>query len=254
MKAFISNKGFLFTAGLAFVFLLWLAISLSQGPANLIFPSPASTIGKLGELLGGSYVPRSLGMSILRTLEGFGISFAAALVLGSISGQIKPLQTFLKPLFIVLKSAPTAAFVFLFLVLVGSARAPIFVVILLAFPILYESVVAGFNALPPELLWASRIDSASKWRVLTRIKIPLAGPYIILGLVSSFALSFKTEIMAEIVTGSTGMGLGSAIRYYRNESPTDLTPIFAIALLAILVVIAFDGLSFLTKRILGVKD
>lgn len=239
---------------MALVFLLWLFISLSQGPGNLIFPSPIDTFRVTGELLSSSYIYQCLGMTLLRTLEGFAIAFALALLLGSFAGEFPYLQRFFKPLTLVFKSAPTAAFVFLFLMLSGTSRAPIWIVGLLAFPILYEAVVAGYNAVPRQLVYASRVDGASRLRRLVRIKIPLSIPYFVLGVISSFALSFKTSIMAEIVAGMTSPGLGGAIRVYRNLDPSDLTPVFAIALIAIVIVLLFDLGTYWTKKALRVAQ
>lgn len=250
MKKFITNNNLLFFLGVLFVFALWFIISLSQGRGNLVFPSPIETFGRFGELLSLGSTWNALGSSLLRTLEGFAFAFAFALLLGSLAGEIKPLQHFFKPLIIVFKSAPTAAFVFLFLVISGSSNAPIWVVSILAFPILYESVVSGINAIPREILWASRVDQGTKIRTLMAIKIPLAAPYVALGVLNSFALSFKTEIMAEIITGSTSLGLGGLIRNYRNLDPTDLSPIFAITLLAIIAILILDGLHFLLRYLL----
>ena len=56
--------------------------------------------------------------------------------------------------------------------------------------------------------------------------------------------------MAEIIAGSTSPGLGSAIRIYRNLDPSDLTPIFAIVLIAVSLVLMMDLLAFLTKKAL----
>ena len=254
MKRFITSNSFVYTAGLALVFLLWLFISLSQGPGNLIFPSPIDTFRVTGELLSSSYIYQCLGMTLLRTLEGFAIAFALALVLGSFAGEIPYLQRFFKPLILVFKSAPTAAFVFLFLMLSGTSRAPIWIVGLLAFPILYEAVVAGYNAVPQQLVYASRVDGATRLRRLVRIKIPLSIPYLVLGVISSFALSFKTSIMAEIVAGMTNPGLGGAIRVYRNLDPSDLTPVFAIALIAIVIVLLFDLGTYWTKKALRIAQ
>ena len=121
MKRFITSNPFLYTVGLILVFVLWLLISFSLGQGNLVFPSPFQVFGETGRLLSDSFTYKSIGLSLLRTLEGFGISLAGALILGSLAGEIKPLQKILKPLMIVLKSAPTAAFVFLFILLSGSS-------------------------------------------------------------------------------------------------------------------------------------
>ena len=248
MRKFILSNPFLYTLGLLFVFLVWLFISLSQGHGNLIFPTPIETFSYTFNLLSSSYIYDCLGMSLLRTLEGFLYAFLLALVLGSLAGEIPPLQRFFKPMILIFKSAPTAAFVFLFLVLSGTSRAPIWIVFLLAFPILYEAFVSGISAIPLEIKWATKVDSATFFSTLTKIKIPLALPYIGLGVLNSFALSFKTEIMAEIITGQTSPGLGGAIRVARNSDPSDLTPIFSIALIAIVIILIVDLLTYLLRK------
>ena len=54
--------------------------------------------------------------------------------------------------------------------------------------------------------------------------------------------------MAEIITGGTHMGLGTAIYAYRIMDPTNLSPIFAITLIAITIVLIVDLLGYLVKK------
>ena len=251
MKRLITSNAFLYTLGLVFVFALWAVISYSRPEGSFVFPSPIDTFAFAFDLLGRKFFWQSIGMTLLRTIEGFGIAFALAALFGSLSGALPPLQRFFKPLILVLKSAPTAAFVFVFLIISGSTRAPIWIVGLLAFPILYESFVAGINAIPLEIRWAAKLEQASFMKTLTSIKVPLAFPYVALGVLSSFALSFKTEIMAEIITGSTDAGLGGYIRMFKNDNPTDLTPIFAIASIAIVIILIVDLATHLSKKAFG---
>lgn len=249
MRRFVTSNPFLYTLGLAFVFLLWLALSAMVGQGGLVLPNPGVTFAKLFQMLGDGYIYRCLGMTLLRTLIGFGIAFFSAFVLGCLAGEFPLVRSFLKPLFAVLKSAPTAAFVFLFLLLSGASKAPIWIVVLLALPILYEAFAQGIGATDKKILDAAAIDGANRAQALWHLRLPLGIPYVILGLLSSFALSFKTTIMAEIVSGDTGPGLGSAIVAYRNLDPTDLSPVFAIALLAIFVVLLLDLFTYIGKRV-----
>ena len=223
-------------------------ISLSQGSGNLIFPDPLTVFKDFFMMLGKSNTYIRIGWTLLRTLEGFGIALLIAIILGTLAGLIKKVQVILKPLMIVFKSAPTAAFVFLFLVLFGGKYAPIYVVSLLATPILYESIIAGFNNIPQEIEDALKVDANGKINSILKVKIPLSIPFFMVGLASSFALSLKTEIMAEIITGGTHMGLGTAIYAYRIMDPTNLSPIFAITLIAITIVLIVDLLGYLVKK------
>lgn len=257
MKKFISvlaSNTSLYIFGIFFVFAIWFLISVSQGYGNLVFPNPVDTLVMTGKLLSRSYIYKCIGWTILRTLIGFGISFMAAFILGILAGSFKRIQTFLKPLIIVLKSAPTAAFVFLFLILSGSTYAPIYIVIILAFPILYESVVAGLNNISDEINDALKVDSGRFFHSLFKVKIPLSFRFIVVGLASSFALSFKTAIMAEIIAGNTNYGLGSAITSYRNSEPANLVPIFAITLIAIIIILIVDLISAVVKSKIKIEN
>ena len=93
-----------------------------------------------------------------------------------------------------------------------------------------------------------KLDSGSSLRNVFFIQIPLLIPYLLVGITSSFALSFKIEIMAEILTGDTRSGIGSAILGAQINNPTDMTPIFAYSLIVIIFVLI---VSLLTKFIVN---
>ena len=250
----INKNYIIYTLGISFVFLLWLIFASTLGSGNLYFPTPMATFAKLGELLSDSYIYASIGWTLLRTLIGFLSAVLLALVLGTLAGNYQSLYTFLKPLMTVFKSLPTAALVFVFLALSGSRFAPIYIVFLISFPILYESVVGGIKSIPSEIIDNLKIDTNGGIRPMLKVKLPIAAPYFIVGIASSFALSLKTTIMAEIITGDTGYGLGNAIRAYRALDPTDLSPVFAISFIAIVFVLIVDIIGIIVnKKIENIK-
>ena len=104
------------------------------------------------------------------------------------------------------------------------------------------------NNNPQDINDILRIDTNGGLIPMFKIRVPIASPYIIVGLASSFALSLKTTIMAEIITGDTGPGLGNAIRAYRSLDPTDLSPVFAISVIAIVIVLIVDLIGLLINR------
>ena len=248
MKRFITNRYTIFALGTIFVFLVWFLISLIIDKNGSIFPSPILTFARLGELLQEANTYRCLLFTMLRMLAGFGLSFLLALVLGAFAGNSTWLYEFLKPLMVTIKSIPTVALVFVFIVIVAPRDAPIFVVMLICFPILYEGVVGGIKNVEKDLVDASKVDGASSFKSLLFVKVPLAIPYIIVAMASSFALSFKIEIMAEVLTGYTRNGLGSVIRAAQAADPNDMTTIFAYALLAVLIMLLVTLLEQVIKH------
>ena len=249
MRKFISNKFTLFALGILFVIALWLVISLCFDTNGGIFPSPFETFARFGELLTEPYSYQCLGYTFLRMLIGFVVSFLLALVIGIFAGNHQPLYDFLKPLTTVIKSIPTVAVVFLFVVLVAPKNAPILVVFVICFPILYEAVAGGIKKVDPQIVAASRVDGANYLKRVLFIKLPLSISYIIVGIASSFSLSFKIEIMAEVITGYTRNGLGSVIHYVQQEDPTNLTGVFAYSLFAIIFMLLFSFVEQLVKQL-----
>ena len=79
--------------------------------------------------------------------------------------------------------------------------------------------------------------------------MPLSLPYLLVGIESSFALSFKTCIMAEIIAGDTNYGLGSMITAFRSIVPANLTPIFSITLIAIVIVLLINLISAMIHKL-----
>ena len=254
MKKFISNKFVLFALGTIFVILLWFLGSLLFDKNGAIFPSPILTMEKFGDILIDPYTYKCLGFTFLRMLVGFGLSFILALIFGVLAGNNISVYQFFKPLMTVIKSVPTVALVFLFLVLITPKDAPIFVVFVICFPILYEGVVGGIRNVSKDLIEASKVDGANYVKSTWYIKLPLAVPYIIVSIVSSFALSFKIEIMAEVITGYTRNGLGSVIHYTQVEDPTNMAGIFAYSLLAIIIMLLVSLLEEIVKHILKKRN
>lgn len=239
MKEFISkNKIWLFALGVIFVVLLWVLISLIFDRNSTIFPSPIVTFQKFFELLGVAYTYKCIAYTLLRIIAGFAISFVLAFIVGVFAGNHPSLYQFLKPLMIVLKSVPTVALVFFFIILFA-AQASIFIVLLICFPILYEGVAGGIKNVEKDYLEAAQVDGAGYLKRTTHIKIPLAFPYIVVAMISSFALSFKIGVMAEAMSGFTINGLGGLIQAAKNDAsdPDYMIRIFAYSLIAIVLML-----------------
>lgn len=244
VRKFTLNKKLNTLLGVILFVLLWQILSKSIG--SYIFPGPFLTVKEALRLLGLSYTWQCIYYSLFRLFTGFIVAFIIALVLGVLAGNFSFVQEILNPIVIALKSIPTASLVFLFIVLSGARNASIYIVILVAFPIIYDGISSGIMNIDRDIIDASRLDGASFFYENIKVKLPLALPYILVSVSSSFALSFKIEIMAEVITGTTFPGLGSAISTVRKIEPANLTPVFAYSLIAIVIALI---LTFVSKRI-----
>ena len=116
-------------------------------------------------------------------------------------------------------------------------------VVMISFPIIYEGIKDGIKNVPEGISNASKVDGASLFQENIRVKLPISIPYIIVALATSFSLSFKIEIMAEVITGSTNAGLGSAIAGARSADPTNMVPIFGYSMIAVVLMLLIDLLD-----------
>lgn len=248
MKKFISNKIVLEILGIILFIIIWQLLSLKVGGDTFIFPGPRVTIIETIKLLQDSYIYKCLLQTMLRMIGGFAIAFVLAFVFGIIAGSNENIENLFRPTVTVLRSLPTATIVYFFLVIAGARLTPLYIVILVSFPIIYENVVAGIKNTPIEYIEAAKIDGSKFLSIIAFIRIPLAFPYIIVGVATSFALSLKIEIMAEVITGYTRLGLGSAILAAQRSDPTNMVPVFAYSLVAITVVLIFDVISNIIKN------
>lgn len=248
MKAFLKSKKFIFLTGIIFILLLWFLISTLFDKNSMIFPSPVASFKSMVDLLSIKTTYSYIGNTLLRMVIGFVVAFLLALIFGVFAGHNENIYTFLKPLMNILKSIPTVAFVYLFIIIFQPKNAPIYVVILVSFPILYEAVVSGIKHTDPEILDACRIDGASKAQEIVRIRLPLATSYILVGISSSLAMSFKVEIMAEVLSGSTNGGIGSAIRAFQG-SEANLANVFGYTLIIVVIVLVFTSINEFLKKV-----
>lgn len=248
MKRSISNRLVINTLGIALFVVLWEVVSLMVGERTFIFPGPLETCKEMIRMLKGSYVYDCIFLTMIRMIGGFAIAFALALILGILAGNNPFLEQLMRPTISMLRSIPTACLVYLFLVIIGARMTPMYIVILIAFPILYESVASGIRNVPEEVLEAAAVDGAGYLATTFSIKLPMAVPYIATGLISTFGLSLKIEIMAEVLTGYTKSGLGSAILAAQRSDPTNMVPVFAYGLIVIILVMLCDFIALLANH------
>ena len=248
MKKILTNKYFLTFIGILFFFFLWFLLYLIAGQSQAIFPSPIETFQKTFIYLREAYTYKCIWGSFYRMLIGFTAASIIGILVGVIVGNYTSLKYVFNPTMIAIKAIPTAALTFLFLFLIGLKNAPMYIVMVIVFPIVYEATVSGYSSIDKYVLMSTRIDGASKIKSNVFVRFPLAFPTITLGLISSFALSFKIEIMAEVISGSSSYGLGRAIQTAYISQEDGMVSTFAYSLIAIIVMLLVTLLLDIAKK------
>ena len=247
MKTFIKDNKTLTIIGILLLIFLWWLISIIIDERTLIFPGPVETFKDLFRLLTLKSTYISIFTTLYKMILGYFISILLALIFGVLSGVNKYIEKILNPTIIALKAVPTASLIYLFIVLSSFEHAPIFVVILVAFPILYDSVVGGIKNIPSSINDAMMLDSKNNLKSIAKIKLPIASSYILVGIASSFGLAFKVEIMSEVISGATGYGIGSSIQLIQS-SEISMVPIFSWTIIAVIILLIINIFSTLIKN------
>jgi len=175
-------------------------------PRNLI-PTPVATLAAAQRMLGEGRLWTAIGDSL--TVYGLGFAAAAAVAVpaGVIMGGIRPLGKTLDIYVNALAATPRVAFIPLIIVLLGlGVQAKVFIVFLgAAMPILLNTY-AGVLASSDELIEMARSVGASRWRIFTRITIPSALPFIVVGLRVGATIGLINTVVAELYTAVRGLG------------------------------------------------
>ena len=254
VKKYFINKYTLTFLGILLFLAFWYVLYLIAGSTEAIFPDPFSTIKEMFIYLGEAYTYKCILGSLERMLIGFGAASILGILVGMIVGNFTNLKYVFNPTIIALKAIPTAAIVFLFLVLAGLKNAPVYVVFIIVFPMVYEATVSGYNHIDSNIINALKVDGKNGFYSNFKVKLPLSFPYIALGLLTSFALSFKIEIMAEVISGSSSYGIGRAIQSSYINSSNGMVPTFAYSLIAIVVMLIVTLIFDIVKKYTGLEE
>ena len=203
----------------AFWLLLWQIASMLMGSA-LLLPSPAATLGRLGQMMAGSELWLAVGGSLLRILIGFVCGMVLGCTLGAVTAFSPLLRTLFRPLMTIIKSTPVASFIILLLVLIPTGTVPSFTVVLMVTPAFWTNIYTGAAQTDPALLEMAKVFRLSRKDTLRSIYIPSIMPYFTSALTAGIGLAWKAGIAAEVICvtrNSIGKGLYESKIYLETE-------------------------------------
>lgn len=239
------RKSILSILGIGLVFAIWWLLSLRYH--NLAIPSPGETFKQVYVLLGQKQTYVDIFSSLIRLFIAFSISFLIGSLLGILAGIYSWVYRFLRPLIITLRTLPTAAVILVFVTVMSSKEAPYYIVFLVVFPLVYEAMANGLKNIPNELMLSLKLEGKNSLRSIFKIRIPLAAPYILLGILQSLGLGMKVEIMSEILSGNMNLnGLGIAIKVFLRD--VEMVNVFAYSVITIVIMGLIEGGLYLAKK------
>jgi NitT/TauT family transport system permease protein len=221
MKNFIIRNNSKITKVLIIIFwmMVWEIASLGIN-REVYLPSPIHTIKALMELIGEINFWNSVLMSVFRVALGFFISCGFGILIGIICGLNNFLYALFNPLVIAIKSTPVMSFIIIALIWFQSGNVPVFVCVLMCFPIIWTNVVHGIRQVDRNLLQMAHLYNVKKFLVIKDIYIPSVAPYIAAGITTALGLGWKVTVAAEVMSSpkfSIGRNLYDAKVYLESD-------------------------------------
>ncbi len=193
------------------------------------------------ETLVTDWVP--LGNALLVTLKITVLSFVLATVAGVLISflfvQSKRIETALFPYAVLLQVTPIVAVAPLIIIWVKNPVAAMTVCAALValFPIISNTTL-GLRSIDPDLQSYFKLNRATRWQQLVRLRIPSALPYFFGGLRISSGLALIGAVVAEFVAGTGGSGAGLAYQILQAGFQLNIPRMFAALLLISLTGVA----------------
>ncbi len=225
-------------------------VMLFEIPVYLV-PSPSITVQTLftdWALLSGA---------LLVTLKITLLAFVCAVLLGTLIAfafvQNRVVETAFFPYAVLLQVTPIVAIAPLIIIWVKNSTASLVIcaTIVALFPIIANTTL-GLRSINPGLLAYFRLNRASRWKTLYKLRAPSALPYFFGGLRISSGLALIGAVVAEFVAGTGGTGTGLAYQILQSGYQLNIPRMFAaLGLITLTGVGLFALMSVLSQWALG---
>lgn len=256
-----ANMGALSTEGLGANRFEWLAIILvailviggsellllAFEVPNYVLPTP-SAIGH-AFIVNFPEVAPHLKDTLIQLFIGYTVGASIGLFLAGLITQFPFAEKIITPYILLLVTTPTLALVPLLTLNFGFGYTPrVIAIALAAGPIVMINATTGFRRTDSDKIALATVYGASTLQVFTKIRVPMAMPMILVGMMMGAIFSVITCIGAEMSGG--GFGLGSRLTTYSSTLRT--ADFFAVILiLAILGILIYLFFTWLGNKLAG---
>lgn len=206
----LTNMYFLYSISLVSFFLIWDRVAAYQVFADALSRPHvvAQQMYKLTQMnFAGTNLWGHLWASTSRVLIGFSIASIIAVPLGLFMALNKYVNSFVKPLFDLLKPMPPIAWVSLAILWFGIGEtAKIFIIVLGTFVPCLLNAYNGIRLINAELYDVVRVLGGSRKDEIFQVSFPAAFPAIFAGLQISLSIAWTCVLAAELMNARNGIG------------------------------------------------
>ncbi|MFA9217986.1 MAG: nitrate ABC transporter permease [Sphingomonadaceae bacterium] len=227
--------------GLALVVLLWQIITIK----NSAFPTPWVTLQEAAKLFADPFYRNSpndqgIGWNVLASLQrvavGFGLAALVGIPLGFLIGRVQFVGGMFSPIISLLKPVSPLAWLPIGLLVFKSANpAAIWSIFICSIWPMIINTAVGVQRVPQDYMNVARVLNLSEWKILTKILLPSALPYILTGVRLAIGTAWLVIVAAEMLTGGVGIGFWVWDEWNNLNVPHIIIAIVAIGVVGLLL-------------------
>lgn len=214
---------------------LW--IRLADVP-QYVLPTPSSVVVAL--FTDFRFIGPHLMHTLIELFSGYAIGASIGLILAAIITQFPFAEKIIAPYILMLVTTPMLALVPLLILQFGFGYAPRIIAVALASgPMVMINAATGFRRVDLAKIALARSFGATTLQIFLKIRVPMAMPMIIVGLMIGAIFGLLTAVGAEMVGG--GFGLGNRLTTFsaQLQMPQFFATILILAILGILIYVFF---------------
>jgi len=230
MTPLITNPRFLRVAAPLLIgvllLLVWQLLCTALEVPSYLIPTPLVIAKTL--VSDWSLLADALLVTLKITFLAFVLSVVLGVAVAFLFVQSRFIEVSLFPYAIILQVTPIVAIAPLIIIWVKDPTAALVIcaTIMAVFPIISNTSL-GLRSVNPGLLNLFKLNKASRWQTLRRLRIPSALPYFFGGLRISSGLALIGAVVAEFVAGTGGTGSGLAYQILQAGFQLNIPRLFA---------------------------
>ena len=234
-----------------FIITVWQSLVIAYELPPYLVPSPWLMVKTL--FIDWAELSLALWVTVKITLLAFMLAAVLGVLISFVFVQSKLIETALFPYAVLLQVTPIVAVAPLIIIWVKDPLASMVICATLValFPIISNTTL-GLRSVEPDLQNYFKLNRATRFQSLVRLRIPSALPYFFGGLRISSGLSLIGAVVAEFVAGTGGSGAGLAYQILQAGFRLNIPRMFAALLLISLTGVAlFAAMAWLSRWALG---
>lgn len=195
------------SAGLLAVLLAWFVVGQWELVNPFLVPPVGAVAGRLLDDVTSGDLATNAGLTLARTLAGFGIACVIGIPLGISVARGPIMRWFWEPLISIGFPMPKIAFLPIFILWFGVYD--LSKIVMVAFACIFAIVAAadsGMRGVDKFLIWSASSMGTRGFALFRDVLVPAAMPQIFTGLQIALPTALITTVVAEMLMGGAGLG------------------------------------------------